>query len=78
MPEGLGKSLPNDADVIAILNMNVVNALPARTICPGTVNQNNIPNAMLFVLREKSTAGLQQQYDAEGPGHSLDYSRNHH
>ena len=43
--------LLNDADVETILDKNVVNALPARTICPGTMNQNNIPNAMLFVLR---------------------------
>jgi hypothetical protein len=43
--------LLNDADVVAILDKNVVNAFPARTICPGTVNQNKIPNAMLFVLR---------------------------
>jgi hypothetical protein len=42
--------LLNDADVVAILNKNVVNALPARTICPGAVNQNNIPNAMLLAL----------------------------
>jgi hypothetical protein len=43
--------LLNDADVVVILHKNVVNAFPARTICPGTVNQNNIPNAMLLVLR---------------------------
>src|SRR5882724_2497976 len=41
----------NDADVVAILDKNVVNAFPAGTICPGTVNQNNIPNATPFVLR---------------------------
>ena len=43
--------LLDDADVVAILNKNVVNAFPAGTICPGTVNQNNVPNAMLFILR---------------------------
>jgi hypothetical protein len=43
--------LLNDADVVAILHKNVVNALPAGTICPSTMNQNNIPNAMLVVLR---------------------------
>src|SRR4029077_7933203 len=43
--------LLDDADVIAILHQNVVNAFPARTICPGTVNQNDIPNPRLFVLR---------------------------
>jgi hypothetical protein len=42
--------LLDDADVVAILDENVVHALPARTICPGTVNQNNISNAVLFVL----------------------------
>ena len=36
--------LLDDADVVAILDKNVVNAFPARTICPGAVNQNNIPN----------------------------------
>src|SRR6266481_1928635 len=41
----------DDADIVAILDEKVVNALPARTICPGTVNQYNIPNAMLCVLR---------------------------
>ena len=48
--------LLNDADVEAILDKNVVNALPAGTICPGTVNQNNIPNAMLLrsALRGRS------------------------
>jgi len=43
--------LLDDADVVAILNKNVVNAFPAGTIGPGTVNQNNVPNAMLFILR---------------------------
>jgi hypothetical protein len=52
--------LLDDADVVAILDKNVVNAFPARTICPGTVNQNNVPNAMLFVLRRERAAGQQQ------------------
>ena len=43
--------LLDDADLVAILDENVVNAFPARTIGPGTVNQNNIPNARLLVLR---------------------------
>ena len=43
--------LLNDADVVAIFDKNVVNAFPARAICPGTVNQNNIPNTILFVQR---------------------------
>jgi hypothetical protein len=43
--------LLDDADVKAILDKDVVDALPARTICPRTVYQNNIPNAMLLVLR---------------------------
>src|SRR5437899_6835621 len=47
----------NDADVVAILNQNIVNALPARTICPGAVNQNNIPNPRRFVLRGKRAVG---------------------
>ena len=44
--------LLNDADVEAILDKNVVNALPARTICPSTVNQNNIPNAASWLCAE--------------------------
>jgi hypothetical protein len=42
--------LLDDADVEAIFDKNVVNTLPAGTICPGTVNQNDIPNTMLLVL----------------------------
>jgi hypothetical protein len=42
--------LLDDGDVVAVLDENVVNAFPARAICPGAVNQNNIPNAMLAVL----------------------------
>src|SRR6266545_2638691 len=41
--------LLHDTDVIPMFDKNVVDAFPARTICPGTVNQNNIPNATLFV-----------------------------
>jgi hypothetical protein len=41
----------DEADVVAILDKNVVDVFPARTIRPGAVNQNNIPNAMLLVLR---------------------------
>ena len=52
--------LLNDADVEAILDKNVVNALPARTICPGTVNQNNIPNAFLLALRRERKGGQKQ------------------
>jgi hypothetical protein len=40
--------LLDDADVVAILDKNVVDAFPARTVGPGAVDQNNIPNAMLF------------------------------
>jgi hypothetical protein len=43
--------LLDDADVVAIFHKNVVNALPAGTICSGTVNQNDIANARRFVLR---------------------------
>jgi hypothetical protein len=41
----------DEADVVPILDKNVVDAFPARTIRPGAVNQNNVPNAMLLVLR---------------------------
>src|ERR1700688_2464903 len=37
--------LLDDADVVAILDKNVVNTFPAGTICPGTVDQNNVPDA---------------------------------
>ena len=47
-------------DVVAILHKNVVNAFPARTICPCAVNQNNIPNEMLLVLRREHAARKQQ------------------
>jgi hypothetical protein len=30
----------DDADVVAILDQDVVDVFPARTICPGAVNQN--------------------------------------
>ena len=50
----------DDADVVAILDKNVVNAFPAGTICPGTVDQHNIPNATRFVLRGQRAAGQQQ------------------
>src|SRR5882672_9095639 len=43
--------LLDDADAVAVLDKNVVDAFPARTIRPGTVDQHNIPNAILFVLR---------------------------
>src|ERR1700733_6003179 len=43
--------LLDDADVVAILDQDVVNAFPARTIRPRTVDKNNIPNAMLLALR---------------------------
>src|SRR5438552_2205537 len=55
-----GLWLLDDADVVPILNKNVVNTLPPGTICPGAVNQNNIPNARLFVLRGERAAGQQQ------------------
>ena len=42
--------LLDDADVVAILDENVVDALPARTIRPGAVNQNYIPDMMVFVV----------------------------
>src|SRR5438477_6324126 len=42
--------LLDDADVEAILDQNVVNTFPAGTICPGPVNQNDIPNGRLSGL----------------------------
>src|SRR6266478_7643021 len=52
--------LLDDADVVAILDKDVVNTFPARTIRPSAVNQDNIPNAMVFVLRRARAAGQQQ------------------
>jgi hypothetical protein len=52
--------LLDDADVVAMLDKNFVNALPTGTICPGTVNQNNIPKARLIALRGEGAAGQQQ------------------
>src|SRR6266850_5722885 len=49
--------LLNDADVVPVLDENVVNAFPARTIRPGAVNENNILNGILLVLRGEPTAG---------------------
>jgi hypothetical protein len=43
--------LLDDADVVAILDKDLVDAFPAGTIRPGAMNQNNIPNAMRLVLR---------------------------
>ena len=40
-----------DADVKSVFCENLVNAFPARTICPDAVNQDNIPSAMRMVLR---------------------------
>src|SRR5271156_2883235 len=51
--------LLDDDDVVAIFDENAVNTFPAGTICPGAVNQNNIPNAMLFVLRGEHDADQQ-------------------
>src|ERR1700724_3348547 len=67
--------LLDDANVVTILDENVVNTLPARTICPGAVDQNNVPHAMVFVLRGESAAAQQQERHAEGLGPSL-YSSN--
>jgi hypothetical protein len=38
----------DNADVVAILDKNVVNTFPARTIGPSTVNDNNISNEKPF------------------------------
>src|SRR5258708_28612281 len=40
----------DDADVVAILDQDVVNTLPAGAIRPGTVNQNNIPDPVPLIL----------------------------
>jgi hypothetical protein len=37
--------------IVTVLDEDVVNAFPARTIGPSAVDQNNIPNKMLLVLR---------------------------
>jgi hypothetical protein len=50
----------DDADVVAIFDKNVVDAFPARTVCPGAVDQNNIPDATVFVLRGERAASQQQ------------------
>src|ERR1700719_4035207 len=52
--------LLDDANVVTIFDENVVNTLPARTICPGAVDQNNVPHAMVFVLRGESATAQQQ------------------
>src|SRR5207249_1368804 len=43
--------LLDDTYLVTILDQNVVNAFPTRTICPGTVNEDNIPHATCFALR---------------------------
>src|SRR6266849_5899486 len=50
----------NYGSPIAVSDKNAVNAFPARTIRPSAVNQDNIPNAMVFVLRRERAAGQQQ------------------
>src|SRR5580700_9982452 len=42
--------LLNEADVVAILYKNFVNAFPPRSICPGSVHQNNIPDTTVFLV----------------------------
>src|SRR6266496_4653453 len=39
-----GFRLLDDTYLVTILDENVVNAFPTRTICPGAVNQNDIAN----------------------------------
>jgi hypothetical protein len=36
--------------ISALIAVSTVDAFPAGAICPGTMYQNNIPNAMLCVL----------------------------
>jgi len=45
-----GFRLLDDADVVAVFDEDVVDALPARTIRPSAVDRNNIANSMLFVV----------------------------
>src|SRR6202035_2671630 len=40
--------LLDDADVEVISDKVVVNALPTRTVRPGTVDQHNIPNTLIL------------------------------
>ena len=47
----------NDADVEAVLDEDVVNTFPAGAVCPGTVDQNNVPNGEWCSLREERGAG---------------------
>src|SRR5580700_7155097 len=42
--------LLNDADFVAILYKNFVNAFPPRAIRPGSVYQNNIPDTTVFLV----------------------------
>ena len=44
-----GLRLLHHADVVTVLDENIVDAAPAGTIGPGAVNENNIVNAMLMV-----------------------------
>src|SRR5580704_1293573 len=43
--------LLDDADVVTIIDKNVVDAFPAGTICPSSMHQNNILDATLGSLR---------------------------
>jgi hypothetical protein len=43
-----------------MFDKNVLNYLQARTIRPGAVNQNNIPDMTVSVLRGERAAGQQQ------------------
>jgi len=52
--------LLDDTYLVTILDQNVVNAFPARTICPGTVNKDNISYATFFALRRERAAGQKQ------------------
>jgi hypothetical protein len=43
--------LLDDAHVVTVLDENAVNAFPSGSIRPCAVDQNNVPNAPLLVLR---------------------------
>ncbi len=48
--------LLNDAEIVAIFDKNVVNTLPARTICPGAMDEDNV-----LYGRAKAGAGATQR-----------------
>src|SRR6266404_5640826 len=68
-----GFRLLDDADLVTVLSQNVGDAFPPRAICPSAMNQNNIANAMFFVLRCQRATSQQHQCDAQELRHSSYY-----